>query len=150
MAYTLRYMAKVINYKTKPTEELRAILIKSFQSGNLNFLLGSGASTPAISVGGDVEKTIQELVDAGKQDEATKKMYVFLSTLQEPNNQLIADKIPSGSPVEKTLKSYERFLSVVVSLPGFSVHLVPKPHSAGFYFFSSSSYSDGVLNPIEV
>ena len=38
----------------------------------------------------------------------------------------------------------------LMRVPVFSVHLEPQPHSASSLFFSSSSYSFGVLNPIEV
>ena len=45
------------------SDTLKTILFKSFQSCNINFLLGAGTSFPAISTLGNIENEVQELVE---------------------------------------------------------------------------------------
>ena len=47
-------------------EKLNTILRRLFQSGNLNFIFGSGASMPAINIGGNIETQIQSHFDKGE------------------------------------------------------------------------------------
>lgn len=48
-----------------------------FQSANINFIIGSGASLPAISVLGDIESELEALIRAGKDDEYFSKSESF-------------------------------------------------------------------------
>jgi hypothetical protein len=82
-------MARVFNHDTA-AEDIRKNLARSFQSGNVNFLIGSGASYPAIPSAGAVEEEIAGLFEAGDGDAAYLKLYDFLATIQAPTNKLIA------------------------------------------------------------
>lgn len=65
------------NMKSYGTDEnkqhVHYVLEKAFQSANINFLIGSGASLPAIQLAKDIEQDINDLLNAGKEDEARKK-----------------------------------------------------------------------------
>lgn len=80
-------MARMVDVTAR--DDIQKLCRKLFQSGNINFLLGSGASHPAIPVVGAVEKEIVELFDDDKLDEANLKMYEFLALVQEPMNTVI-------------------------------------------------------------
>jgi len=71
------------------TETIRKSLARSLQSGRINFLIGSGASLPAIPAAGLVEQEIAALIAAEELDEARTKTYEFLSAIQGPTNALI-------------------------------------------------------------
>lgn len=103
-------MARVINANDMG-EELRKRLLRSFQSGHINFLLGSGASQPAISTAGSIEAEIAELISAGKDEEAYAKMYAFLKTVYEPTNKLISDEDDQNN--RATLRCYEDLLKSI-------------------------------------
>lgn len=92
-------------------KSLESTLVKALQSGNLNFIIGSGASMPAIKVAGAIENAIQKHFSDGKEAEAYKLIYTFLSDLQEPNTALIADgkltiKTGESDGEHKTRQSY--------------------------------------------
>ena len=88
-------MARLI-YVEKQRDELRKTLLRSFQSGSINFLVGSGASQPAISTVGNIEREIDQLIKESRNSEAQKKTYSFLEGIQIPNNALIR-----GEPLTK-------------------------------------------------
>lgn len=92
-------------------EELRKRLLRSFQSGNINFLLGSGASLPAIPTAGPIEAEIGGLISAGRDEEAYAKMYAFLKSIHEPTNKLINGEGDEGNGA--SLRRYEVFLKTV-------------------------------------
>jgi hypothetical protein len=81
-------MARVFNLDTA-AEDIRKNLARSFQSANVNFLIGSGASYPATPSAGAVEEEIASLFEAGDDDAAYLKLYSFLTTIQAPTNKLI-------------------------------------------------------------
>lgn len=54
-----------------------------FQSANINFIIGSGASLPAISVLGDIESELEALVRAGNDDEYFSKSESFSGQCME-------------------------------------------------------------------
>jgi hypothetical protein len=62
-------------------KDLRKNLARTFQSGHINFLLGSGASLPAIPAAGNIETAIADLFDAGNDVEARARMYGFLKSV---------------------------------------------------------------------
>jgi hypothetical protein len=100
-------------------------LARSFQSANVNFLIGSGASFPAISSAGNVEKEIAKLFDAGDDDAAYEKLYAFLTTIQTPTNKLIAGVVDANN--EKTVANYTDFLGTIESILGEQrTSLLPK------------------------
>lgn len=76
-------MANIIK-TNREKEEFRSKISRLFQSGNINFIFGSGASYPAISVAGSVEKEIQKALDEGRDDDAESLIYDLLKGVQNP------------------------------------------------------------------
>lgn len=103
-------MARIID-ANDPSEEVRKRLLRSFQSGYINFLLGSGASQPAIPVAGPIEAEIAELAVAGRETDAYKKIYEFLRTVCEPTNKLIRGEEDVNN--RTTLLEYEGLLKSI-------------------------------------
>jgi SIR2-like domain len=89
-------------------------LARSFQSGTINFLLGSGASMPAIPVAGTTEQAIGNLFTVGEDVQARLRMYEFLIGIQVPMNKLIADQPDEHNAA--TVAQYQRFLSLVEAI----------------------------------
>lgn len=81
-------MANVL-FRDKNRKEIDDRLVRSFQSGRANFLMGSGASRPAIQTAGDIEHEIDKLFEASKAEEANKKIYELLVDIQAPTNSII-------------------------------------------------------------
>jgi len=69
-------MAK--DYNVDKREIIFPTLKKSIQSANLNFLIGSGCTVPAIPALGNIEKEIQKKRDEGDENEAEKILFEFL------------------------------------------------------------------------
>lgn len=85
-----------------------------FQSGNINFLIGSGASAPAIALAGSIEAQINDLLAGEQFDEADELAYSFLCTLADANDDAIAGIWENES--ETVLASYQAFLSEIDSI----------------------------------
>lgn len=85
-------MANII-YAEVDNQIILNLLIRTFQSGNINFLIGSGASSPTIPIGGDIELEIYNLLEENKDDEANIKFYELLRSVQDPCNLLIEDTV---------------------------------------------------------
>jgi hypothetical protein len=94
--------------------KLNVILRKSFQSANINFLIGSGCSSPAIKPSGDVEKEIRNLLDEGKELEAEKLMCRFLKPIAESNDGLIGGN--DDPDITTTLNNYKTFLGNIIQI----------------------------------
>lgn len=117
-------MARVLNLDTTE-EEIRANLARSFQSANINFLIGSGASWPAIPAAGAVEEEIAALFDANKEDAAYLRLYEFLASIQAPTNSLISDVADANNAT--TVASYSEYLGILeLILSKRSTPLLPK------------------------
>jgi SIR2-like domain len=108
-------MARVFDLANE-AEDISKNLARSFQSGHINFLIGSGASYPAIPSAGDVEKEIAKLFEAGKEEAANLKLYDFLLTIQTPTNKLIDGTADANN--EKTASYYSDYLGIVESILG--------------------------------
>jgi len=93
------------------TDELRKRLLRSLQSGNINLLIGSGASLPAIPAAGQIESEIAELISSDQVEDAYTKMYAFLETVHKPTNALIAGEENANNA--STLKCYETLLTTL-------------------------------------
>ncbi|SFJ04413.1 SIR2-like domain-containing protein [Bosea sp. OK403] len=93
-------------------EEAAKVLAPYIQSGNLNFLIGSGASLPAIKTAGNIEKTLDELIKKGKKAEADREMVDFIEAIGETYKQLVNDTIYSNE-LDETINNYGRFISIV-------------------------------------
>ncbi|EMX2856511.1 SIR2 family protein [Yersinia enterocolitica] len=91
-----------------------------FQSANINFLIGSGASLPAISVLGNIEEELQCYIRDENENAYFSKSRSFLNTVWLANNILL-NRSYSGIPyppgsveaVEKTKENYKYFLSSI-------------------------------------
>lgn len=53
---------------------IRRILTRRLRYGYINYLIGSGASSPAVPTAGSIEQEIAALYEAKKVDEGTAKM----------------------------------------------------------------------------
>lgn len=80
------------------------------QSGNLNFLIGSGASCPAIKTAGNIETEIDLLLTFGDDDQANIKCLDFIEHIDDVHSKIIAN---SDDTVKKVAESYSEFLSVI-------------------------------------
>jgi hypothetical protein len=99
---------------TANAETIKTTLARLFQSGNLNFLIGSGASIPSIPSAGNVEKEIADLLAVGQEIEARSKMYTFLLSIQLPMNMLINETPDANN--EQCLGNYEQLLQNIEAL----------------------------------
>ena len=82
-------------------------LRKAIQSANLNLLLGSGTSFPAIKTLGNIEGEVHALIKAGKEKDAQQKLFKFTKPLVEAMTRLVSK--PSKEDIA-TLKNYVAFL----------------------------------------
>jgi hypothetical protein len=100
-------MARTIEIAGSGTDFSKS-LARSFQSGRINFLIGSGASLPAIPIAGAIEQEIRLLYDFGDDIEARKRLYAFLRGIHEPTNKLIAET--SDSAIDETVTNFRSCL----------------------------------------
>ena len=68
-----------------------------FQSANINFLIGSGASLPAIRILGDIEAQLEEHVRSGDDLAYFQQAGDFLTSVWEANDVLL-DRTQQGIP----------------------------------------------------
>lgn len=94
-----------------------------FQSANINFIIGSGASLPAINVLGSIESELETLVRAGDDSEYFSKSASFLQTVWKANNALLGRNTPGKKwqppfveKVEATQKNYMNFFRALETL----------------------------------
>jgi len=106
-------MARVLRVDTDQ-ETITKSLIRSFQSGHLNFMLGSGASLPAIPIAGAAEQEITALLEADNNVGAALRTFQLIATVQEPTNLLIRDTASAANTTTKD--HYMRFLRVLETL----------------------------------
>jgi len=106
-------MARVYSLDTA-ADEVRKNLARLFQSGNINFLIGSGASCPAIPSAGNVEQEIADLFEAGTEDTAYLKLYDFLARIQDATNKLIVN---AADPTNTTVvRNYREYLGIIEAI----------------------------------
>lgn len=103
-------MARTLILSDNP-EDVRKLTESYIQSGNLNFLVGSGASMPAVKVAGNIEAEINSLLIGGNVADADLKALEFIEELAETNVDLLADI--DDQPITETLANYTDFLSAV-------------------------------------
>lgn len=105
--------------------EMHKALSRSFQSGHVNFLLGSGASVPAIPLAGNVEQEIDEMIAAGQLDDALLRSHDFINTVQGPVNKLLKGK--SDSKIDSAVQNYSELLGALdLLLTERKTSLLPK------------------------
>ena len=93
-------------------DETVKVLAPYIQSGNLNFLIGSGASLPAIKTAGDIEKKLDKLIKDGKTAEADCEMIDFIETIGKTYKQL-NEEVVYPADLDETLNNYRRFISTI-------------------------------------
>ncbi len=103
-------MPRIFNI-SENSEDVKKTLARSFQSAHLNFLIGSGASLPAIPIAGTTEAEIAALFDAGQEQDARNLMREFLAGIQGPTNRLIADEDDAGNA--ESLAMYKLLLGTI-------------------------------------
>jgi hypothetical protein len=103
-------MARTFSIKSNQSE-CDATLTKALQSGHINFLLGSGASLPAIAAAGDIEITLNKLLEKPDSKGFEETKHKFLEQLQASTNALIANSGDKSN--EATLEQYRQFLSAL-------------------------------------
>ena len=97
--------------RTIKIEESKDCLKSYVQSGNLNFLIGSGASYPAIKLAGNIETEINGLLSDGKENEADLLCLDFIENL-ESENDIISLGLQTDD-TKTTLEYYTEFLKVI-------------------------------------
>jgi hypothetical protein len=104
-------MARTLNIsQASDKKELATVLQKAAQSANLNFLIGAGCSSPAIEMLGNIEKHVQNKIDAGEHDEAHRILFDYLRPFIRSVEYL------KGTPNEDhatVLDNYGCFLAVI-------------------------------------
>ena len=107
-------MAELINISCKKNKEkLTKRLSRIVQSANINFLIGSGCSYPAINVSGDTEKRIMEARTNGKDDIAEEILHDFLIQFLD-NTKLLLEN--DTRKIKNTLEVYKMFLNNISNL----------------------------------
>lgn len=103
-------MANCINIDLS-RKELITSLQKAIQSANLNFLIGSGCSLPAIKTLGNIEKDIQEKLKSNNEEEAEKIIFDYLKPFVKSTKILKGKSL--NVPYSKTLNNYLKFIGVI-------------------------------------
>lgn len=106
-------MARRIDLATHE-QEFSALLQSYIQSGRINFLIGSGASIPAIEAAGNIEHQIDTLLLENKEKEANLRVLEFIDELSQKNSSL--EQGTGGVEVTSTAAAYTKFISVVDSI----------------------------------
>lgn len=117
-------MARVHNL-TAPNDDLKRSLTRSLQSAHINYLLGAGASFPAVPLAGSAEQEIAALYDSNQEEEGRERMYRFLVGVQKPTNHLIAET--ENAENAATVKNYADYIGIIeIILTERRTNLLPK------------------------
>jgi hypothetical protein len=92
-------------------EEVSKLLGGYIQSGNLSFLVGSGASMPAIQTAGNIEQRINELIEAGNENAANVRCLELIEGIDAIHTSIGKDPEPEN--VKTTAKGYSEFVAVL-------------------------------------
>jgi hypothetical protein len=90
-------------------------LQKGVQSANLNFIIGSGCSKPAIGTLGTTEKEIQSLLEEDKIEDAEKKTFEFLKPFVDSTSQIVGDT-ELDKEHQSTFDNYKSFIDTIAKL----------------------------------
>jgi hypothetical protein len=107
-------MANIINLETD-ADKFIGDLQKGIQSANLNFLIGSGCSKPAINTLGSIEREIQALLEKNKIEDAENQTFEFLKPFIESTNRLIGNTEIDENH-NSTLDNYQSFIEIIAKL----------------------------------
>ncbi|SUW07288.1 Uncharacterised protein [Brachyspira pilosicoli] len=103
---------------------------KAFESCNINFLIGAGASMPAIQALGDLENELENLIENGENDKVNEKLNNFIRNIIKPNikiftiNNIEKDKNNENNKkekkqkkdIEKTILNYDNFIKSLIKI----------------------------------
>ncbi|WP_157154066.1 SIR2 family protein [Brachyspira murdochii] len=100
---------------------------KAFESGNINFLIGAGASMPAIQALGNLENELEDLIANGEKDKVNEKLNNFIRNIITPNikiftiNNIEEDKNNENNEKEKkdlieTISNYDNFIKSLIKI----------------------------------
>jgi hypothetical protein len=117
-------MARVFTL-TSENDGLKHALTRCLQSAHINYLIGAGASFPAVPVAGSVEQEIANLFETNQDQEARARMYAFLAGVQQPTNDLIAGA--ANAENAQTDKNYADYIGIIETiLTERRTNLLPK------------------------
>lgn len=103
-------MANSINIDEN-RKEITVTIQKAIQSANLNFLIGSGCTFPAIKTLGNIEKRIQRKIKAGKLEEAEKLIFDYMKPFIASSEKLINNHF--NDEHSTTLRNYTEFIGAI-------------------------------------
>lgn len=81
------------------------------QSGTLNFLIGSGASFPAIPTAGSIEAELDTLLTQHKDDDAARRCLSFIEDIDTIHGKISMAK--DGDAISTVVENYKRFLATI-------------------------------------
>jgi len=114
-----------INTLTDSNEDIKRALTRSLQSAHINYLIGAGASCPAVPVAGLVEQEIAALYESNQIEEGRARMYGFLAGVQQPTNDLIAGATNEQNAA--TVRNYADYIGIIETvLTERRTNLLPK------------------------
>lgn len=103
-------MADIVDV-TADNESTAKFLQSYIQSGNMNFLIGSGASFPAIATAGNIEGEINTLLAGGDQEQASRKCLEFIEQIDTVHGQM--ETTDTTNPIHAVAQSYKLFLTTI-------------------------------------
>jgi hypothetical protein len=107
-------MANLIDIsKNESKETIVKRLSRIIQSANLNFLIGSGCSTPAIKVMGNIEDKINQAREKEDNDSAECILYEFLLPLLNNTKLLINNEVET---MKNELDNYRSFIENISNI----------------------------------
>ena len=93
------------------SDEVSKILESYLQSSYVSFLIGSGASMPAIQVAGSIEAEINELIEADELVEANLKAISFIEEIEKKHFA-----ISIGIEDEETAQTHSNYVEFLTAL----------------------------------
>ncbi|TAU85685.1 SIR2 family protein [Rhizobium leguminosarum] len=103
-------MADIVEI-TENAESTAKFLQSYVQSGSINFLIGSGASFPAIPTAGNIEQEINALLVGGNEEGASRRCLTFIEQIDSIHSQIAA--ADEANPIHGVAQNYKSFLTTV-------------------------------------
>lgn len=117
-------MARIFTLTPK-NDDIKNTLTRCLQSAHINYLIGAGASFPAVPVAGFVEQEIADLFEVGQEQEARERLCGFLTGIQQPTNDLITGATTAENA--QTVKNYTDYIGIIETiLTERRTNLLPK------------------------
>lgn len=128
--------------KLELNDDLIKKLVPYFQSGHLNFIIGSGASFPAIQLAGNIESEINALIALDEEHEANVKAIEFAE-------QILAKHFanPKHAQTITTEENYKNFLNNLDTLL-YNRHDILIPKQASIFTTNYDMFIEGAASGI--